>query len=86
MQVEGRKLRCGTHSVEHIDSSALRHSSSLAVAKRMRTVGSTVWFVGKVIPKCSIGNEVASLYTQTRISEFQEDCWKINSDDLALNV
>lgn len=47
---------------KHIDSSALRHSWPLAVAKRMRTVGSTVWFVGRFIPKCSIGNEVPSVY------------------------
>lgn len=43
---------------EHIDRSALRHSRPLAVAKRMRTMGSAVWFVGRVVPRRSIGYEV----------------------------
>lgn len=82
-----QKIALWDSQCEHIDSFALGHSWLLAVAKRMRTVGSTGWFVGKVVLKCSsIGNEVPSLYTQARISEFQEDRWKINSDNLALNV
>lgn len=47
---------------EPTDSSAQRHSQLLAVAKRMRSVGGAVWFVAKVLPKCSIDNEVPSVY------------------------
>lgn len=42
---------------EPIDSSARRHSWPLD-----EDVGSTVWFVAKVLPKCSVGNEVPSVY------------------------
>lgn len=42
---------------EPIDSSARRHSRPVDEG-----VGSTVWFVAKILPKCSVGNEVPSVY------------------------
>lgn len=44
---ERQEIELWDSEFKHIDGSALRHSWPLAVAKRMRTVGSIVWLCGK---------------------------------------